>query len=225
VKAGKQETKHIKGAGYLKRAEGRIRGFYLEPISKGDQRLWDYAKIHYTKTKGFVGRFLGYCVNSLETDETFGVIVGGSAALHLQGREKFFGLKGKSKLNAIVGNTLFHIEKPKSAVKEEGAVYPLRNTTARVLQVWRERVAADWERKYGDEVIGFETMVMPPRTGACYKKDGWTYVGMTKGFVCRRIPCEDSAGEYSGKRVWTHKPDEKKLIFCRKKDLDHEERS
>ena len=215
MKKLKQETKHVKGAGYLRHVEGRVRGFYLDPINKGDKRLWDYARVHYTKTRGFVGRFLGYCVNSLETNETFGVIVGGSSALYLQGREDFFGTKNLN-LNQIIANTLFHIEKPKSAVDEEGVVYPLRNTTARVLQVWRERVAEDWERKYGDEVLGFETMVLPPRTGACYKKDRWTYVAMTKGFLCKRVPGEEGGSGYSGKRTWKYNPDERKLILCRK---------
>lgn len=213
--SAKDGTYHEVGSGYLRKTEGRVRGFYLEPISKGDKRLWDYAKVHYTKTRGFVGRFLGYCVNSLETDETFGVIVGGSSALYLQGREDFFGTKNLN-LNQIIANTLFHIEKPKSTVDEEGVVYPLRNTAARVLQVWRERVAEDWERKYGDEVLGFETMVLPPRTGACYKKDRWTYVAMTKGFLCKRVPGEEGGSGYSGKRTWKYNPDERKLIFCRK---------
>lgn len=94
----------------------------------------------------------------------------------------------------IVNNIFFHIEKV-------GWKYPARNFAAAVVAEWRRRVAEDWLRKYGDPVIGFETLVELPRTGECYRRDGWTEVGVTKGYTCKRVAGKGT-DSWSGKRVW-----------------------
>lgn len=35
--------------------------------------------------------------------------------------------------------------------------------------------------RYGDESRLVQTFILPPRTGAVYKADNWTCLGMTKG--------------------------------------------
>lgn len=47
-------------------------------------------------------------------------------------------------------------------------------------------MVADWRREYGDEVRAFETLVGPPRSGACFRHDGWRRVGYTRGVGARR---------------------------------------
>lgn len=136
--------------------------------------------------------------------------------MHLPGRDEFFGfygIKGKERigyLNRIINNIFFHIEK----VNGE---YPVRWFTAKVLAKFREQVVADWETRYGDKVLGFETLVELPRRGECYLKDKWTLTGQTKGFTCKRVAGESNE-IWSGKRVW-NKDEENlrpKLVLCRR---------
>src|ERR1051325_5247446 len=75
----------------------------LERISKGDLLLRIAANNHYSSPGGFVGRFLAYAIWC--KGDYLGVIVAGSATMHLPGRNEFF---GSVTLNRIVSNTLFH---------------------------------------------------------------------------------------------------------------------
>lgn len=160
--------------------------------------------VHYSNPKGFVGRNICYSVEY--NGVYYGSIVGGSATLHLPGRNDFFKID-KSKLNNIINNIFFHVE------KQDGK-YPIRWFTAKVLKAWRLKIVDDWLTKYGDKVIGFETLIELPRTGECYKKDGWTKIGQTVGYTCKR---EGGKGtdSWSGKRVWNTKDLRPKLVFVR----------
>jgi hypothetical protein len=93
--------------------------------------------------------------------------------------------------------------------------YPIRNFTSKVVRLFMEIVEIDWQEKYGDEVLGFETLVEKPRTGNLYKKAGWKKVGETKGYTCKRVAGKGSDC-WSGKRIWdTDKHNLKiKNVFC-----------
>ena len=41
--------------------------------------------------------------------------------------------------------------------------------------------------KYGDKVIGFESLVGKCSSGECYRRDGWKMVGETVGYTCKRV--------------------------------------
>jgi len=140
--------------------------------------------------------------------------VGGSATLHLPNRNNFFKLdKSKTEnsigLNNIINNIFYHVEK-------QNGEYPTRNFATKVIKLWRETIVIDWKNKYGDEVIGFETLVELPRTGECYKRDGWDLIGETKGFTCKRVAGKGTDG-WSGQRVWNHDKNNlrPKLVFAR----------
>lgn len=148
---------------------------------------------HYT-TKGrrswFVGRKICYAI--IYDEIYYGHILGGSATLHLPGRNEFLGVD-QSKLKSVINNIFYHVEKVQGR-------YPMRNFTTKVVLEWERLVAKDWETKYNNRVIGFETLVEPPRTGELYRRAGWVRVGTTKGKTARRIP---GKGEnWGGKRVW-----------------------
>lgn len=163
---------------------------------------------HYSNPKGFVGRNICYLVKF--NGVNYGTIVGGSSTLHLQGRDEYFGLtkeNKKEKLNSIINNIFFHIE------KVDGE-YPARWFSKLVIESFRYKVSKDWEMKYKDCPIGFETLVELPRTGECYKKDGWDLVGQTKGYTCKRIAGKGS-DDWSGKRVWDTHNLRPKLVFCK----------
>lgn len=180
----------------------------LHPIKRTDPRLLNNMDIHYSQPKGFVGRNICYAIMYDYT--YYGSIVGGSATLHLSGRDDFFGLSKetkKEKLGSIINNIFYHIEK-------KNGKYPLRNFTQQVLELFRERVVPDWEYAYDNEVIGFESLVELPRKGELYLRDGWTNVGTTKGYTCKRIAGQGT-DSWSGKRVWNTSELKPKLVFCK----------
>ncbi len=159
--------------------------------------------VHYSAPKGFVGRQLIYKV--VVDGVCYGATAAGSATRFLPGRTDFFGRE--IPLNNLVNNTFFHVEK-------QGGRYPFRNFGPAVVEVWRDTVIRDWLRFYGSEVEGFETLVELPRTGEVYIRDGWSEVGMTKGYTCKRIAGK-STDAWSGKRVWDTKNLRPKRVFLR----------
>lgn len=182
----------------------------LVRTKRTDSRILECMKEHYSQPKGFVGRNLCYAI--LFAGAYHGHIVGGSATLHLAGRNEFFAAeRNAGTLNNFVNNIFYH------AVKREGR-YPARNFTERVLKEYRAVIERDWLSQYGDRVLGHETLVELPRSGVCYLRDGWTEVGMTKGFTCKRGAGEGSDG-WSGKRVWDTVNLRPKRVFCRRVEL------
>ena len=169
--------------------------------------LLQRMKIHYSHPKGFVGRNLCYAV--FYDDIYYGHIVGGSATRFLPGRNEYFGITIEQ-LNNIINNTFFNISKVENK-------YPTRNFTTAVVEKFVEIVIIDWEQKYGDNVLGIETLVEKPRTGELYKRAGFVVVGETIGYSCKRI-AGDGTDSWSGKRVWNTDKESlrPKLVLCLK---------
>lgn len=163
----------------------------LELTKRTDPRLLERMKNHYSQPKGFVGRNLCYAVT--HDGLYYGHIVGGSATRFLPGRHAYLGTD-QSKLNNIVNNIFFNI----SPANQK---YPIRNFTTRVVQMWMSQIAIDWLDQYGDEVLGFETLVEKPRTGELYKRAGFVVVGETKGYTCKR-EAGQGTDTWTGRRVW-----------------------
>lgn len=172
----------------------------LNIIKNSDSRLRIGMQHHYSNPKGFVGRNI--CYEIKYDGVLYGHIVAGSATKNLPvERWEFFG--GKVPLNNIVNNTYFHIEPINGG-------YPIRwQFVAKVIQQWRLRVPEDWPTKYnGDQVLAFETLVEPPRTGSSYLQDGWIKLPtMTLGYTCKRTAGKGT-DSWSGKRVWNTNRDE-----------------
>lgn len=163
----------------------------FERTKRTDWRLLDLMEIHYSQPKGFVGRNLCYAI--LYDGRYYGHIVGGSATRFLPGRNEFLEID-ISQLNLVVNNIFFHIHKVDNR-------YPRRNFVPFVIEKWTGVVAADWEVKYGDSIVGFESLVELPRTGECYRRAGWTKIGQTKGYACKRVAGRGT-DNWTGKRVW-----------------------
>ena len=180
----------------------------LFKTTKADDSLVDLMKVHYSKPKGFVGRCICYSINF--NGVYYGHIVGGSSTMHLAGRDAFFNLTKDNKIKSlrnIVNNIFYHIEKKNSK-------YPTRNFTTKVLKTFCHTIAKDWEKKYGDKVIGFESLVELHRAGDLYFKDKWTLVGKTKGYTCKRTK-GTGTDSWGGKRVWDYKNLKPKRVFCK----------
>jgi hypothetical protein len=170
-----------------------------------DPKLLERMANHYSQPKGFVGRNICYAI--FYNQIYYRHIVAGSATRFLPGRNEFLNID-LSKLNNIVNNIFFNVE------KVEGK-YPLRNFTTFVVKEFVKQATIDWEEKYKDKVIGFETLIEKPRTGELYMKAGWTKVGETIGYTCKRSAGKGS-DNWSGKRVWNTNKEQlrPKNVFC-----------
>jgi hypothetical protein len=175
----------------------------LHRISKSDKDLKAWMSVHYSAPRGFVGRQLIYKI--IVDGVTYGATVAGSATRFLPGRKEFFGLQ--IPLNNLVNNTFFHIE------KQDGQ-YPMSNFAQKIVREWRNIVINDWLIKYGDPVMGWETLVEFPRTGELYKRDGWVEIGKTIGYTCKRVAGKGTDG-WTGRRVWDTKNLRPKRVFAR----------
>lgn len=184
----------------------------LKKVSRTDELVQQNMKDHYSRPKGFMGRNLLYSITY--DGKCYGTISGGSCTLHLPGRNEFFGIVPENrqlKLKQIVNNVFYHIEKI-------NGTYPIRNFVPAVLKEFRGRVIADWYERYGDPVIGFESLVELPRTGEIYLRDGWTLTGTTVGYTCKRVSekiAGPSTDTFSGRKVWDTKNLRPKHVFCR----------
>lgn len=175
----------------------------LRTIKRTDPKLIANMAIHYSQPKGFVGRNICYEISY--GDKVYGHIVAGSATLHLAGRNEFMANKNYT-LNSVVNNIFYHVE------PREG--YPMRNFTVACLSLFRKTVSVDWETKYGDVVLAFESLVQLPRTGEVYRRDGWTLVGQTIGYTCKRV-AGNGTDSWSGKRIWNTKELKPKHVFMK----------
>jgi hypothetical protein len=164
----------------------------LKITEKNDPRLVKLMKQHYSKPKGFVGRTICYAIyyNSVY----YGHIVAGSATLFLPNRNEFFEIE-KSNLNKIINNVFYSIN------RNDSGKYPVRNFTSKVVSFFCKQSLIDWEIKYGDKCIGFETLVEKPRSGDLYLKAGWTKVGETVGYTCKKTR-GNGTDKWTEKRVW-----------------------
>jgi len=179
-----------------------MNGLTLLTTTRSDPYLLESLRRHYSKPDGFVGRTICYAI--FYDWKYYGHIVGGSATKHLPGRNAFF---GTDNLNLIANNIYFHIEK----VDDN---YPVRNFTQKVICLWRTQIQQDWYEEYGDRLVGFESLVEPPRKGEIYIRDGWEQIGITKGYTCKRVAGRGT-DKWGGKRVWNTKELRPKLVFAR----------
>jgi hypothetical protein len=179
----------------------------LKVVKRTEPELLKRMAVHYSKPKGFVGRNICYAVYF--DDVYYGNIVGGSSTRFLKGRNEFLGVTIKD-LNRIVNNIFYNISKV-------GGKYPCRNFTTAVLKQFVKQISIDWENKYGDKVVGFETLIEKPRTGDLYLKAGWVLVGETIGYTCKRVSGK-STDNWTGKRVWNTDKDKlrPKIVLCYK---------
>ena len=180
----------------------------LQEVKRTDPRILERMQVHYSQPKGFVGRNICYVV--LWEGICYGAIVGGSATRFLAGRDDFFGWAEAKPLNNIVNNIFFHIERV-------GGKYPCRWFSVEVIQEYIRLIEERWLDKYGDIVQGHETLVELPRSGECYRKAGWSEVGMTKGYTCKRVAGKGT-DSWSGRRVWDTKNLRPKRVFACKQE-------
>lgn len=178
----------------------------LVVVKRTSPQLLEEMKRHYSQPKGFVGRNICYAI--MLNSYCYGHIVAGSATRFLPGRDTFLGMECLKNLNKIANNIFYHIE-PKNGE------YPERNFTTKVLKAFEKKVIEDWKQKYGDDLVALETLIELPRTGECYRRAGWTKVGQTIGYTCKRVAGKGT-DNWTGKRVWDTKNLRPKLVFVKR---------
>ena len=180
-------------------------GLLLKITKRTDQRLLERMRRHYSKPRGFVGRSICYAV--FFDGIYYGHIVAGSSTRFLPGRNSFLQVT-KKELNYVINNIFYNISKVNNK-------YPTRNFTTAVLLEFMERAEKDWKIKYGDDVIGFETLIEKPRTGELYRRAGWVEVGETIGFTCKRTGGKGT-DSWTGKRTWETDKEKlrPKIVLC-----------
>ena len=178
----------------------------LVKTKKTDKNLLARMENHYSKPKGFVGRSICYAI--FYDSIYYGHIVAGSATRFLPNRNEYLGITIKE-INTVINNIFFNVSPLNSGS------YPIRNFTSSVVKLFVEQSKKDWQLKYGDICVGFETLVEKPRKGDLYLRAGWELIGETKGYTCKRIAGKGT-DNWSGKRVWNTNPDElrPKLVLC-----------
>jgi len=130
-------------------------------------------KHHYLKNDAMVGEQIRYVA---EVDGEWLALLGWSAAAnHLKDREEWIGWDTSSRRRrlALAANNARFLILP-------GVDCP--NLASRVLSLCCDRLAEDWRRTYGHPVLVAESFVDSQLfRGTCYKAQGWTLLGQTKG--------------------------------------------
>lgn len=144
-------------------------------VGKGEKRFSTLFLTHYPGSKGICGRSQNYII--LYKNKLTGIIGFNSPPQMVSDVDKYFNINKenrKAKLSRILNNNVYRL-----VVSEP-------NLASRVLSLIIPRLKKDYEESYGERLIGLMTFVEPPRDGKCYQASGWTYVGETKGFSCKR---------------------------------------
>lgn len=146
-------------------------GIHFERVPKSNGLFGYWFFTHYPNSKGIPGRSLCYLI--YDDSELIGIIAANSPPSNYKIFRAFFGCDND---NCFVNNNVFRL------IKHE------KNLGTKVLSRFRKIVAKDYLEKYNERLIGIVTFVEPPRTGAIYKADNWSHLGMTQGKRMRRDP-------------------------------------
>jgi hypothetical protein len=130
------------------------------------------ARYHYLGFKGSVGEHISYLLWDKESNP-LGCILFGAAAWKVKDRDKYIGWneqERKRNLYKIVNNMRFLL------------LSQVPNLASYALGRVCRRIQADFEQKYGHDVVLLETFVESGRfLGTCYQAANWIYVGETQG--------------------------------------------
>lgn len=155
----------------------QTKGIRLAATSPSDPEFAHFFVSHYPGSKGVMGRRFLYKI--YENDQFVGII-GGASAPGGKIMKVFRDFFGTSDNQSFLNNNIYRL------------VQHRKNLGTRVLKAFRTRVFLDYLEKYHQPLIGIITFVEPPRTGAIYKADNWTHLGLTQGKRCTRRKEQDN---------------------------------
>ena len=155
---------------------GQLPALHLElVIERKTSLLWNeyIDRYHYLGYQPLPGAQLRYFIFSNNTK--LALLGFSAAAWKTSPRDNFIGWTAEQRqrnLALVVNNARFLIL---PWVKS-------KNLASKILSMAKNRLAKDWQNRYGYQPVLMETFVEIPRfTGACYKAANWLYLGETKG--------------------------------------------
>jgi|ERR1700693_895941 len=141
-------------------------GLRLFLVQKSDMIFSSLYRTHYPNSEGIIGKQL--CFLILQDDRIIGIISAASPPRNNLVFKDFFCANEFHYLNNTAFRLLDHTP----------------NLGTQVLKLFRQKVKTYYQEFYGIKLLGLCTFVEPPRSGAVYKADNWTFLGMTKGWAC-----------------------------------------
>lgn len=129
---------------------------------------------HYLKSSRLVGEQLRYVAHV--GGQWVALLSWSAAAYHLEPREEWIGWSAEQRRRrlALVANNSRFLILP-------GIDCP--NLATRVLALNTARLSADWRHAYGHPILAVESFVDGQLfRGTCYKAQGWTQLGPTRGY-------------------------------------------
>lgn len=145
-------------------------------VRVGEREVFDRSlcEHHYLKSAQFVGEQLRYVA---EVEGKWVALLAWSAASYqLAHREAWIGwsVEQKRRRLALLANNSRFLILP-------GVDCP--NLATRIMGLCLGRLSADWEEHYGHPILVVESFVDSQLfRGTCYKAQGWSRLGQTKGF-------------------------------------------
>jgi hypothetical protein len=147
----------------------------VRPVTRAERPLWKacLAHYHYLGYAPGAGEQLGY-VAYLQ-GQLVGCLAWGAAAYRNGPRDRYLGwdlLTKRARLPLVVQNTRF-------------LLLPwvhVPHLASKVLAATCRRLRADWQARYGHDLLLAETFVDPTRfRGTCYRAANWVCLGPTQG--------------------------------------------
>lgn len=170
----------------------QIRLVEREEMERFNQLLNEH---HYLGSIKPVGERLQYIAVDAQ-EQWLALLLFSAASKHLKHRDKWIGWSGSQRhrrLGLVTNNSRFLILPERS----------VPNLATKVLRLTLDRLATDWQTRYGHPVLVVETFVDPAQfCGTVYSASGWTELGQTDGWGRQR-------------RDYYVKHDQPKRLFCR----------
>ena len=148
----------------------------IQPVtSRNQSHLWNeyIARYHYLGYQPLPGAQIRYMI--LAKERIVSLLGFGAAAWKTQPRDIFIGWTSEQRhhnLHLVVNNARF-------------LILPwvhCKNLASCLLGMASQRLARDWQARYGYHPVLLETFVQLPRfSGVCYKAANWQFIGKTKG--------------------------------------------
>lgn len=154
-----------------------LRGMEVRPIKRDERSHWDelIRQHHYLGLHSLIGETIRYI--AIYQGQWFALIGWSSAAFKCKVRDQWIGWH-----SFIQYRRLFFI-----ANNSRFLILPdvrIPNLASRVLALNLKRLSRDWQMLYGHPIYLAETFVDPQYfKGTCYKAQGWTLLGYTRGFA------------------------------------------
>jgi hypothetical protein len=155
-----------------------LRPLQIQVVGPKDPDYWRFERYlrqhHYLGHRGPVGENLAYLIGS-RTGVDLACLLFGAAAWQCASRDRWIGWSAQQRaqgLSFIANNSRFLIL-PWVAVP---------HLASHLLAQVAQRIAGDWQRRYGHPIYLLETFVQQDRfRGTCYQAANWIQVGQTTG--------------------------------------------